>query len=167
MHQRHLTQVWNSQSTQGATGASSDPLFWSFWFCFFPRMIKRCNALMGVPPPAEWDGTWDSYAPWQTFQGTTVDFFSTRIPVSKDMPNLFRIEDAGVCVWILSEHTYTTVPCVLEQCFAGRMLLEVWKVALAIYILCLGSCPAIVFFHVATLWQCGLKSLCMSYWRAR
>ena len=28
-----------------------------------PRMIKRCGTLMGVPPPTEWDGTWDSYAP--------------------------------------------------------------------------------------------------------
>lgn len=24
-------------------------------------MIKRCGTLMGVPPPTEWDGTWDSY----------------------------------------------------------------------------------------------------------
>lgn len=26
-----------------------------------PRMIKRCGTLTDVPPPADWDGTWDSY----------------------------------------------------------------------------------------------------------
>ena len=31
---------------------------------FVRRMAKRCATLAEVPPPSEWDGTWDSYVPW-------------------------------------------------------------------------------------------------------
>ena len=29
---------------------------------FSPRMVERCTTLTRVPPPQDWDGTWDSYS---------------------------------------------------------------------------------------------------------